>query len=384
MARGLLRSVAAPLLLGVLLACGPRTGGQPAPAPQAQPQAAQPTTSDSERIWQELAAAARADGKVVLATNNAAVRESVVDAFKRRFGIDVEVVTGRGSEIIGRIMRERAAGVHTVDVLISGMGTAAAELYPAKALGSVRSMLVVPEVTDLSKWRDGRLRFADPEGEYILRSMESIQNNIVINTDLVSRAELRRSDDLLNPRFQGRISTEDPMTGGGGDTVSAYFLKFKGEDFLRKLYIDQKPVISRDTRQMADWMARGVYPINLTMSEEDVLTLMRDGFKVEAFSFDDIPPQVGAGGSFTMVIDPAPHPAAAKLWLNWFASKEGQELAALALGQPSNRTDVEANSKLPSFVIPQPGREYFDINDWNFVTIEERPLRARMRALLGG
>jgi ABC-type Fe3+ transport system substrate-binding protein len=382
MARVALRLVATLLLVAGLSACAPRTGG--APPPQAQPPQPSTATSDSDRIWQELAAAARAEGKVVVASNNAGVRQTVAEAFKQRFGVEVEIITGRGSDTVARIMRERGAGVSTVDVLISGMGTASSELYPAKALVSIKSLLVVPEVTDLTKWRDGRIRFADPDGEYILRSMESIQNNIVINTDFVSRAELRRSDDLLNPKFQGKIATQDPLAQGGGDGTAGYFLKVKGEEFLKRLYVDQKPVASRDDRQMADWMARGVYPINLTMTEEDVLELMREGFKIEAFSFDDIPPQIGAGGSFLMVLDPAPHPNAAKLWVNWYASREGQELATLALGQPSNRTDVEANAKLPAFLIPQPGREYFDLNDWTFVTVEERPLRARMRALLGG
>jgi len=61
-----------------------------------------------------------------------------------------------------------------------------------------------------------------------------------------------------------------------------------------------------------------------------------------------------------------------------------REMAAPAMGQPSNRVDVEANSKLPPFLIPQAGKEYFDINDWNFATVEEPPLRARMKGLLGG
>jgi iron(III) transport system substrate-binding protein len=379
MTRVLIRLSILLLVATVVLACGARTGSL-APEPQGQ----QAATDPSALMWRELADAARQEGKLVLATNNTQMREMVVPEFKKRFGIDVEILTGRGSDTVARIMRERGAGISTIDVLISGMGTVASELYPAKGITSIKSMLVIPEVYDPANWRDGRLRFADPDGEYILRANESIQNNIVINTDFVSRAELRRSDDLLNPKFLGKISTMDPMAQGGGDGVAGYFLKVRGEDFLRRLYVDQKPVTSRDDRQLTDWLARGVYPITLTMTEEDILELMRDGIKVEAFSFDDIPPQLGAGGGFMSVMDPPPHPNATKLWVNWYASKEGQELVALALGQPSNRVDVEANKKLPPFVVPQAGREYFDINDWNFVTVEERPLRARMRSLLGG
>jgi ABC-type Fe3+ transport system substrate-binding protein len=379
MTRPVIRVTTLLLIATVLLACGARTGSPP-PAAQGQ----QATTDPTELMWRELAEAARRDGKLVIATNNTAMRETVIPAFKQRFGIDVDILTGRGSDTVARIMRERDAGVATIDIVISGMGTVASQLYPAGGVASVKSMMVIPEVTDLSKWRDGRIRFADPDGEYILRSMESIQNNVVINTDVVKRDEVRRTDDLLNPKFRGKISTMDPMGQGGGDGTAGYFLKAKGEEFLKRLYVDQQVIRSQDDRQLTDWLARGVYPITLTMTEEDILQLMRDGMKIEAFWFDDIPPMIGAGGSFLSVMNPTPHPNAAKLWVNWYASKEGQELAAPALGQPSNRVDVEANKKLPPFLIPQPGRDYFDLNDWTFVTVDERPLRARMRELLGG
>lgn len=369
------------LLVAALLACAPRTGS-PAPAVAQAP--ADVPSDDSQRVWQELAAAARPEGKVVISTNTVGVRETMADAFKQRFGIEVEVLLGRGSDAVARIMRERAAGVYTVDVLMSGMGNVAADLYPARALAPVKPMLVVPEVTDLTKWRDGRIRFADPDGEYVLRSVESTQNNVVINTDFVSRADLRRSDDLLNPKFQGKISTMDPLIQGGGDGLATYLLRARGEDFLRRLYVDQKPAFSGDQRQLADWLARGVYPINLTAREPDILELQREGFKIEAFWFDDIPGMVGAGGGFLSVMDGAPHPSAAKLWVNWLASKEGQELYSAAMAQASNRLDVENNAKLPPFLVPQPGRQYFDLNDWTFVTVDEAPAKARMRSFLGG
>src|SRR5437016_13212329 len=119
-----LRLAAAALVLAVVAACTQPTASPP---PQAQ---APNQGSGSDRIWEELASAARAEGKLVLGTNTAGVRENVVDAFKKRFGVDVEVITGRGSDTVARIMRERAAGIQTVDVLISGMGSVASELYP--------------------------------------------------------------------------------------------------------------------------------------------------------------------------------------------------------------------------------------------------------------
>jgi iron(III) transport system substrate-binding protein len=364
------------IAVSLLLSCSAPTS--PAPAPTG----AQSATDPSALAWRELTEAARPEGKVVIATNSTGIREIVAPVFKQRFGIEVEVLLGRGPDSVARIMRESDAGIGTVDVLISGMGTVASQLYPARVLGPVRSLLVVPEVTDLSRWRDGKIRMADPDGEYILRSMESIQNNVAINTAHVSRAELRRTDDLLNPKFLGKISSMDPTGQGGGDGLAAYFLKAKGEDFLRRLYVDQQVTRSTDDRQLGDWLARGTYPITLTMGEDDILELIDMGVRVEAFWFDDIPAMVGGGGSFLTAMANAPHPNATKLWVNWYASKEGQELASQALGQPSNRTDVEHNKKLPQFLIPEAGKQYFDLNDWTFITLEERPLRDRMRSLL--
>ena len=62
----------------------------------------------------------------------------------------------------------------------------------------------------------------------------------------------------------------------------------------------------------------------------------------------------------------APHPNAAKLFLNWLLTKEGQTFYTQAYGQPSARLDVPTDGILPE-TIPQPGVKYIMGDDEEFI-----------------
>src|SRR5919199_128531 len=67
------------------------------------------------------APAARQEGKVVLASGpTAATRQNLPRAFKERFGVDLEYLGGRTNDLVNRLQNERAAGLYTVDVIITG------------------------------------------------------------------------------------------------------------------------------------------------------------------------------------------------------------------------------------------------------------------------
>ncbi len=58
----------------------------------------------------------------------------------------------------------------------------------------------------------------------------------------------------------------------------------------------------------------------------------------------------GSGQSVVNLLRDAPHPNAAKLFLNWLLSKEGQTIYSQAVGAPSARLDVSAEG----LVYPRP------------------------------
>nr|MBA2690084.1 hypothetical protein [Burkholderiales bacterium] len=78
----------------------------------------------------------------------------------------------------------------------------------------------------------------------------------------------------------------------------------------------------------------------------------------------------------------APHPNAARVFINWIASKEGNELFARALNMVPARNDIDELSFLSPEVIPRPGVDYFDRYDWEFTVTTKEQVRLRMKELL--
>src|SRR6187397_563221 len=120
--------------------------------------------------WEKLVADAKKEGKVVIiAPSDPQVREAIPAAFKARYGITVEYLGGRSSDMAARLRTERQSGVYTIDVALSGTLTMASIFYGEKMLDPLRPALIDPDVTDGSKWKSGKLWFIDPEEKYILR-----------------------------------------------------------------------------------------------------------------------------------------------------------------------------------------------------------------------
>jgi ABC-type Fe3+ transport system substrate-binding protein len=76
----------------------------------------------------------------------------------------------------------------------------------------------------------------------------------------------------------------------------------------------------------------------------------------------------------------APHPNAAKLYINWVLGQEAGTLFSRATGSPSLRLDVPTDH-VESWLIPQPG---WPITNTDDVIEREEPLVNFMRELLGG
>src|SRR5918995_7435756 len=99
--------------------------------------------------WDKLVADARKEGKVVIiAPSDPQVREAIPAAFKAKYGITVEYLGGRSSDMAARLRTERQSGIYTIDVALSGTLTMASIFYGEKMLDPLRPALIDPEVTD--------------------------------------------------------------------------------------------------------------------------------------------------------------------------------------------------------------------------------------------
>jgi iron(III) transport system substrate-binding protein len=234
-------------------------------------------------------------------------------------------------------------------------------------MAPIRPLLIHPEVLDPAKWTTGKPWFRDPDDMYFLQLINYISGQLVVNTDHVRADEIKSWADLLDPRYTGRISAWEPTVPGPGWNNANWVRHALGDDYFKRLYVDQRVAIPADARQWSDWMARGTYPIALGLGSRDVEVLKNDGFPVAVLpSFPEAPGHVSGGFGVLVLPRMAPNPNAAALFANWIASREGLELWGRGDQVPTLRTDLD-NSWAPAYTIPVPGVQYFDDYDWNYI-----------------
>ena len=324
----------------------------------------QAAQSDWKRDWEQTLAAARKEGQVNVYIYR---YEGLLQDFKREFpGINVVAVTGRGNELTNRIMAERRAGRFIADVYSGGTNSLFNTLYKGKALDPLKPLLILPEVTDLTKWWGNEHRYADPEGKHIFAFIGSASNaQLAYNAKMVNPNEFKSYQDVLNPKWKGRIVSLDPRDTGLGATMQFwYYSPELGPEYMKKFFGGMEITYAKNFRQMTDWLAAGKFAI--CMGCKDSARAKNQGLPVEDFDTNKWKEgsSFSAGGGSVSYLNQAPHPNAAKVFLNWFLSRKGQ-IALQKLGDP----DDAANSRridIPKDDIPpdnglQPGVKYFDV-----------------------
>jgi iron(III) transport system substrate-binding protein len=341
-------------------------------------------SGDWRKTWDETLAAAKKEGKVVVGGSpDPVMRSEVIPAFEKRYGIKVEYIAGRSSEITERVKLERAAGIYSIDAYLSGPDTQYNVLHAEKMIDPLRPYLILPEVTDASKWKPGKLWFMDKDGAYVLRLFNSVDSLIFINTDFVKPEEMKSAQDLLNPKWQGKISSEDPTSdrGSGGNTAANIYSQL-GPDFTKKLYVDQKVVPSRERRQLTDWLARGTHPICLTCRADDVRPLQKEGYKiVELYELAGLQGRVNSSPFLLSIANKPAHPNGVRVFVNWLTGKEALEIYSRGFQAATLRTDVD-ESFLDPRSVPKAGVTYPDDADPKWRSVEKLEIGTKLRALL--
>ena len=317
-----------------------------------------------EKAWEQLIQAARKEGKVVVVGSaDSEVRKAVPAKFKERFGIALEYIGISAGDLLARLRAERQSGLYTIDVLL--MSVINAVPYYAEKLLTPLPPLILEEVVQPAKWRDGKLHYIDPEQKYFLRFFDYLNPLFLINTRFVKREEIRSIHELSNPKWKGKISLRDPFTTAHSVPVVLYMSL--GERFIKKLYVDNQPKFTADRRQQADWLARGTQPISIGVLDSDFDRLRKDGFPVEMIvSLPDFPGYIVAGSGNVSIYNGAPHPNAARLFANWLLSREGLDFYARIRGEATLRNDIDPSSVTLPELIPRPGVKYLDAGGWEF------------------
>ena len=331
--------------------------------------------------WQSAFAAARQEGKVVV-TGMGLLSESLPAAFKRDTGIDLEFLAGPASDTAARFMREIEAGHPTIDISLGGGQEVA--LIKNGGMVPVKPQFMLPGVTKPQNWTDGHPRWFDTAQEYMFQGTNWVFGWPLVNAKLVKPSDVASWQDLLKPEFKGKIAADDPRVPGPGQAQAAYIAETFGIDFLKKLYIGQEVTLTRDSRQLVEWVARGVHPIALGSLPVTIERFRSQGFnELTVVSPTDGPGCILGGFSVLKEAKNAPHPAAARIFVNWYASAPGQEAYSRAMMEPSTRTDVKPDN-IPDYMIPTPGTRYLNQYEQTWYVDERPKLQAAIIEAMGG
>ena len=317
--------------------------------------------------WAKLVEGAKKEGKVIVSGPPGPFqREAIVEGWKKAFpDIRLEWTGARGTQILARVVREREAGIYAWDIILASTDPTVFLLPPIKALLPLRDALVDPDVFDDAKWHGGfNEGFVDAEKKYFYSPMGLAGMNLgFVNRACIGREIFNKLDDMKRPELKGKVVWLDPMLPSSGSRSTWRLTVDKGEDWLRDLFRNQDVVFSRDYRQIAEWIVSCRKPVGVGIPDDVLSQMQKQGLGKQVEEMFGTPwfgnhGNGWAGGNENIgIYDRAPNPNAAKLFVNWYLSRDGQQTYANLNKNNSRRLDTKPADPNPNNAL-KPGVKY--------------------------
>jgi len=290
--------------------------------------------------WDKTIELAKKEGRVVVSiTTSAELWAAIEKNFEKRFGVDVEPVAGRAPNVIRKMIEESKGGVRYVDVHVGGSESIITGLLPEGILEPIEPLMLLPEVKDTKQWWGGHI-WSDNAKKFVYSSLAHQSESLWYNPQVVRSEEVRSYDDLLDEKWQNKIGLLDPRTPGSGASLWSYIREIKGEEYLKRL-VAQKLIINRDQRLLAENLARGKISFVMGLGYYSYAPFLKAGLPVQPLPTLKEGTYISGGSGHLVALKNPPHSNAAKLFINWFLSREGQNVYSRALGQGTRRLDVD-------------------------------------------
>ncbi len=324
----------------ILASCSPSASSVPVKSPQETITAtggapgAAPVLVSENAAWTKIVEAAQKEGKLV-AYDYFMVGDvglEVSKAFENRYGIKMDVIPGRGADILERLKTEKRMGQMTAD-MVSSSSTHVINMMKDGLIDVMAGKL--PVLREADAWIVNPLAI-DTEG----RGLAFNYQNYVpyMNTKLLKHEDAPKTlRDFLEPRWTGKIVAPDPVIS---NAFYQYYVPLLNRGIIDLGYLkalgDQKLTFHVSPIGAAEMLARGEFPLSVPNADSSVSNLAMQGAPIQAIPFEYNVVIVSALGA----IKGAPHPNAAQVYVNWRLSKEGQMVFAKASGIASIRKDV--------------------------------------------
>jgi ABC-type Fe3+ transport system substrate-binding protein len=298
-------------------------------------------SADAPAEWNKIVDAAKKEGRVVVGGPPTGVlRQKFKETFEKKFGIELELLSAAGPQNASRAISEHKAGVKYFDVLHAGSGTLE-PLVEENMLAPFMDFVILPEVKDPRQWWAGHMWEDNIKtNRFIYSFTADFSTPPFYNADLVKPGEIASYDDFLNPKWKGKIGFFEPRIPSAGQGLWGFLMKIKGKEFLQRL-ANQELFISRDGKQLADALGKGTVAVNLGQSQRFLDPYIKAGVPIKPLHTIKEGLSGSNGFGTAAVLKNAPHPNAAKVYINWMLGKEGQELYSQGLTQGTRRLDVD-------------------------------------------
>jgi iron(III) transport system substrate-binding protein len=257
----------------------------------------------------EVKERAEAEGKLMFyAAFNATDSKTLTDTFKQLYPkIDATFYRTADAQLMERILTENRAGQNLWDVVMT------TSFYGHNL--KKRGLFAPYDSPERKYFREG---YRDPQATWT--SIYTNYGALGYNTRNVSKTSVPKSyADLLRPEWKGQIGMESKPYEWFGTMIKAMGDE-KGLSFMRGL--SKQAELRTGRNLVAQLVAAGEFKAGLTAYSQTFETLKPAGAPVDWVYLNPVFANIHPVG----ISAKAPHPNAARLFIDFVLSKRGQEL----------------------------------------------------------
>jgi iron(III) transport system substrate-binding protein len=287
-----------------------------------------PSNTATSPEWQKVLDAARQEGKVLVYAERFTGQEGTLinTEMQQRFGINVDIISATGAQLVPRYQQEVKAGQPSADFM-EGSPTTLTALRSEETFVPLKDKPLPVLAEPAGVWLTGPTFFGDAMDVMVSR-LGKMEGHYILNTRMVASGEEPKTfhDLATDPRFKGKIAWLDPRASAA---VTSFLMQHSyatdnitlGE--IWSLYqVQQVTTLARSGDQEAA-VGRGEIALGLGLGSDRILSLAEADAPVKIMAFPERP--LVSQPAMMGVTKTAQNPNAALVFMNWLMSKDGQD-----------------------------------------------------------